>query len=56
MTVDRAEIGWPRGKPIPRREATYVYKRDRCIRCGDPIQALTVGNRTCYYCPVDQRA
>ena len=56
VTVDRAEIGWPRGKAIPRREATYVYKRDRCIRCGDPIRTLEIGARTCYYCPVDQRA
>lgn len=54
VTVDRDEIGWPRGRSIPREEATYVYKRERCVRCGDEIRAIEVANRTCYYCPTDQ--
>ena len=54
VTVSREDIGWPRGKAIPRREATYVYKRDVCVRCGDHIRTAPVGNRTCYYCPTDQ--
>lgn len=54
VTVDRDEIAWPRGRRIPRSEATYVYKRDRCVRCDSKIQTLQVANRTCYYCPIDQ--
>jgi formamidopyrimidine-DNA glycosylase len=54
VTVDRAEIGWPRGRRIPRDEATYVYKREFCIRCGGRIRAIEVANRTCYFCPTDQ--
>ncbi len=54
VTVDRAEIDWPPGKRIPRREATYVYQRDRCLRCGTAIATIAVANRTCYFCPVDQ--
>lgn len=54
ITVDRHEIGWPRGRRIPRAEATYVYQRDRCVRCGSAIRTLEVANRTCYYCPTDQ--
>ena len=54
VTVDRDEIGWPRGRRIPRDEATYVYRRDRCVRCGDEIRTIDVANRTCYYCPTDQ--
>ncbi len=54
VTVDRDEIGWPRGRRIPREEATYVYQRDVCVRCGDEIRTLEVANRTCYYCPTDQ--
>ncbi len=54
VTVDRAEIGWPRGRRIPRDEATYVYKREICVRCGDRIRAIEVANRTCYFCPTDQ--
>jgi formamidopyrimidine-DNA glycosylase len=54
VTVDRDELGWPRGKRIPRSEATYVYKRDICIRCGDEIRSLEIANRTCYFCPTDQ--
>lgn len=56
VTVDRAEIDWPRNKRIPRSEATYVYHRDICVRCGTPIETIEIGNRTCYYCPNDQRA
>lgn len=54
VTVTRDEIGWPRGRPIPRREATFVYKRAVCVRCGDHIRTVQVGNRTCYFCPTDQ--
>jgi formamidopyrimidine-DNA glycosylase len=54
VTVDRDEIGWPRGKRIPRNEATYVYQREQCVRCGGAIEAIEVANRTCYYCPTDQ--
>lgn len=56
VTVDREEIGWPRGKQLPRHEATYVYKRKRCVRCGADIRTLEVANRTCYFCPIDQPA
>ena len=54
VTVDRTELDLPKGTRIPRREATYVYQRDRCIRCGTPIDAIEVASRTCYYCPHDQ--
>jgi endonuclease-8 len=54
VTVSRDEVGIPSGRPIPRGEATYVYKRDRCIRCGDAIRTVPIANRTCYYCPTDQ--
>lgn len=54
VTVDRDEIGWPRGRRIPRDEATYVYQRDVCVRCGDRIRTIEVANRTCYFCPTDQ--
>jgi endonuclease-8 len=54
VTVDRADIGWPPGRRIPRSEATYVYQRDVCVRCGTPIATVDVANRPCYFCPVDQ--
>lgn len=54
VTVDRSELGLAKGARIPRREATYVYRRDRCIRCGTPIATVEIANRTCYYCPTDQ--
>ncbi len=54
VTVSRDELGIARGRRIPRREATYVYKRDRCIRCGSAVVRIPIANRTCYYCPVDQ--
>ena len=54
QTVDRAELGLPPGRRIPRGERTYVYKRDRCLRCGDVIRTVEIAGRTCYFCPTDQ--
>jgi endonuclease-8 len=56
VTVDRAEIGLAPRARIPREEATYVYKRDRCVRCGNVIRMIEIAGRTCYYCPTDQPA
>ena len=55
QTVDRTELGVPPGKRLPRGERTYVYKRDRCLRCGDTIRTVEIAGRTCYFCPTDQR-
>jgi endonuclease-8 len=54
VTVPRDESGVPRNRRIPRSEATYVYKRDRCIRCGTEIERLDIANRTSYHCPTCQ--
>ncbi|MCU0260403.1 MAG: hypothetical protein MUE78_05240 [Ilumatobacteraceae bacterium] len=54
VTVARAELGLAPGARVPRREATYVYRRDRCLRCATPIQHVEVGGRPCYFCPVHQ--
>jgi endonuclease-8 len=54
VTVSRSELGVTARTRIPRREATYAYKRDRCLRCGDEIRRIEIANRTCYYCPTDQ--
>ncbi|MCB1001063.1 MAG: Fpg/Nei family DNA glycosylase [Acidimicrobiales bacterium] len=54
VTVDRRELDLPRGRRIRRGEATYAYKRDRCLRCGTPIQAVELAGRPCYFCPTCQ--
>ena len=54
VTVTRAELGIAPNARIPRGEATYAYKRDRCLRCGDEIRRIEIANRTCYFCPTDQ--
>jgi len=54
LTVPREESGVPRGKRIPRSEATFAYKRDSCLRCGSEIQRLAIANRTSYHCPICQ--
>ena len=54
VTVPRDESGVPRGRRIPRREATYVYKRDRCLRCGTDVERLEIAGRTSYHCPICQ--
>ena len=50
VTIDRREFHLPRGT-LRRGEATYVYHRDLCLRCGTPIQTVDLGGRPCYFCP-----
>jgi endonuclease VIII len=53
VTVDREQFDASTGT-ARRGETTHVYHRDRCLRCGSPIQTVELGGRACYYCPVDQ--
>jgi endonuclease-8 len=53
ITVDRREFDLPTGR-LRRGDANYVYHRDRCLRCGTPIQTVDLAGRPCYYCPVCQ--
>ncbi len=54
VTVSRADLGVASNHRIQRREATYAYKRDRCLLCGDAIARIEIANRTCYFCPTHQ--
>jgi endonuclease-8 len=54
VTVRRSDLGLSPRARIPRRDATYVYKRDRCLLCGDAIVRTPIANRTCYHCPTHQ--
>lgn len=56
VTVDRRELDLPKGQRIRRGEATYAYHRDRCLRCGTPIQTVELAGRPCYFCPICQPA
>ena len=53
VTLDRDLFDIPNG-PTQRGDTTYVYHRDLCLRCGNPIHTVELGGRACYYCPVDQ--
>lgn len=54
VTVSRDDLGIAPNVRIKRSEATYAYKRDRCLLCGDEIRRIDIANRTCYYCPTHQ--
>jgi endonuclease-8 len=54
ITVDRRELELPKGRRIRRGEATYAYKRDRCLRCSTPISSVELAGRPCYFCPTCQ--
>ncbi len=56
ITVDRSDLGVPRGRPLRSGDATYVYHRDLCLRCGTAIQTAQLAGRPCYFCPVCQPA
>jgi endonuclease VIII len=57
ITVSREEIveffGKSRSK-IAGKEAVYVYKRDRCLRCQEPISRWDLAGRWAYACSVCQ--
>jgi endonuclease-8 len=54
ITVDPKEVGRARSR-IPRGEATYVYKQDRCRRCGTEVRRWDLAGRWAYACEVCQR-
>ena len=53
ITVDPKEAGVSRSK-MRRRERTYAYRRESCLRCQSAIQKGTLGARTVYWCPTCQ--
>lgn len=56
ITVDPAELrafGVPRAK-IRSKEAVYVYKKDRCLRCETPIDRWDMSGRWAYACATCQ--
>lgn len=54
ITVDRRDLDLQSGRRLRRGEATYVYHRERCVRCGSVVQTVELGGRPCWFCPVDQ--
>jgi endonuclease VIII len=54
VTVDRRDLHLPKGRKLRRGEATYVYHRERCLRCGSIVQTVDLAGRACYFCPVCQ--
>ena len=56
VTIDRREFHVPKGGRPRRGETTYVYHRDRCLRCDTPVQTVALAGRPCYFCPTCQPA
>ena len=57
ITVHHLEDDRPgRTRLTKRGTATYVYHRDRCVRCGTAVETADLGGRPCYFCPVCQPA
>ena len=54
VTVDRRHVDLPAGRQLRRGEGTYVYHRDRCLRCDTAVQTVELAGRPCYFCPVCQ--
>jgi endonuclease VIII len=53
VTVDPDEVGTPRSR-MTRAEATYVYRREACLRCGTPIRRWDLAGRWAYACETCQ--
>ena len=47
-------VDGPGSDDLPESEARYVYKQERCRRCGTPIETADLAGRTAYWCPRDQ--
>ena len=54
VTVHRLEDDAPERGRTRRGEATYVYHRDRCLRCGTAVQTIALAGRPCWFCPTCQ--
>jgi endonuclease VIII len=55
ITVPPAELGRPRAR-IAKGEALWVYKQERCRRCGSAIRRWDLGGRWAYACETCQPA
>ena len=53
ITVPPKELGRRRGS-IGRGEALWVYKQERCRRCGDEVRRWDLGGRWAYACETCQ--
>lgn len=53
VTVDPKEAGRPRSR-MTRSEATYVYQREQCLRCGSDIRRWDLAGRWAYACQTCQ--
>ncbi len=53
VTVDPAEVGTPKRR-LTREEATYVYRSERCIRCGSDVRRWDLAGRWAYACETCQ--
>ncbi|MEI7617860.1 MAG: DNA-formamidopyrimidine glycosylase family protein [Actinomycetota bacterium] len=54
ITVGPEHLTRVKGRAFRRGEATFVYHRDRCLRCDTPIQTVELAGRPCYFCPTCQ--
>lgn len=50
VTMDRSEHRKPLDE-LDHLEALYVYKKDRCGRCGDELDVYELAGRTTWSCP-----
>jgi endonuclease-8 len=53
ITVPPEEVGKPRRR-IVKGEGLYVYKQDRCRRCGSDVRRWDLGGRWAYACELCQ--
>jgi endonuclease VIII len=51
VTIDKRDL--PAGR-LKRGDTTWVYHRDRCLKCDSPVRTSELGGRPCYYCPTCQ--
>ena len=53
ITVDPKEIGVPRSR-MRRADSTYVYRQERCRRCGTEVRRFDLAGRWAYACETCQ--
>ena len=54
VTVHHLDDDRPERGRTRRGEATYVYHRDRCLRCGTAVETADLAGRPCWFCPTCQ--
>jgi formamidopyrimidine-DNA glycosylase len=55
LCVEPKHVGKTRWRDLAPDERFWVYKQQRCRKCGEPIEHFLINNRSVYVCATEQK-